>query len=145
MKYITLFTATILTFFSPIIGLILTLLCFISADTIMGIYCTIKLNGIKSFRSTKLFNSVVKTFFYVGTVMTMYAVDIFVLGGTMLGMKHALSKIFCVFFMYIEFKSIDETSMKLGNRSVWVIFKELVNKLQRIKKDIKDIKDIDTN
>jgi hypothetical protein len=139
MKYLTLFAATIITFFSPIIGMILTLLCFILADTIVGIYCTIRLHGIKSFRSTKLFNSVVKTFFYIGTVMTMYAVDIFVLGGALLGMKHALSKIFCVFFMYIEFKSIDETSMKLGNRSAWVIFKELINKLQKIKKDIKDI------
>jgi len=139
MKYITLFAATIITFFSPIFGMILTLLSFISADTIMGIYCTVKLHGINSFRSTKLFNVVVKTFFYVGSVMTMYAVDVFILGGTMLGMKHALSKIFCVFFMYIEFKSIDETSMKLGNRSVWVIFKELVNKLQRMKKDIKEI------
>ena len=141
MKYITLFAATIITFFSPIVGMILTLLCFISADTVVGIYATIKLYGIKSFRSTKLFNSVVKTFFYIATVMTMYAVDVFVLSGALLGMKHALSKIFCVFFMYIEFKSIDETSMKLGNPSVWVIFKELVNKLQRIKKDIKQIKE----
>jgi len=141
MKYITLFAATIITFFSPIAGMVLTLLCFISADTVVGIYATIKLYGIKSFRSTKLFNSVVKTFFYIAAVMTMYAVDVFVLGGTLLGLKHALSKIFCVFFMYIEFKSIDETSMKLGNPSVWVIFKELVNKLQRIKKDIKEIKE----
>lgn len=141
MKYITLFAATIITFFSPIIGMILTLLCFIGADTLIGIYCTIKLHGIKSFRSTKLFNSVVKTFFYIGAVMSMYAVDVFILGGTLMGMKHALSKIFCVFFMYIEFKSIDETSMKLGNRSVWVIFKEMINRLQRLKKDIKEIKE----
>ena len=137
MKYISYFLITFASFFSPIYGLILTLLGFVLADTIMGIYTTIKLHGIESFKSTKLFNIVVKTFFYVTSVMCMFAVDQFILEGQMGGIKHVLSKAFCVLFIYIEIKSIDESSMKLGNRSVWSIVKELLNRIQAFKKDIK--------
>jgi hypothetical protein len=137
MKYISYFLITFASFFSPIYGLILTLLGFVLADTIMGIYTTIKLHGIESFKSTKLFNIVVKTFFYVTSVMCMFAVDQFILEGQMGGIKHVLSKAFCVLFIYIEIKSIDESSMKLGNRSVWSIVKEIMNRIQSFKKDIK--------
>jgi len=137
MKYISYFLITFASFFSPVYGLIMTLLGFILADTIMGIYTTIKLHGIESFKSTKLFNVVVKLFFYVTSVMCMFAVDQFILSGQIGGIKHVLSKSFCVLFIYIEIKSIDESSMKLGNRSLWSIVKELVNRIQSLKKDIK--------
>jgi hypothetical protein len=137
MKYISYFLITFASFFSPIYGLILTLLGFVLADTIMGIYTTIKLHGIESFKSTKLFNIVVKIFFYVTSVMCMFAVDQYILEGQLAGIKHVLSKAFCVLFIYIEIKSIDESSMKLGNRSVWSIVKELLNRIQSFKKDIK--------
>ncbi len=137
MKYVSYFLITFASFFSPIYGLIMTLIGFILADTIMGIYTTIKLHGIESFKSTKLFNIVVKTFFYITAVMCMFAVDQFILEGQMGGIKHVLSKAFCVLFIYIEIKSIDESSMKLGNRSLWSIVKELMNRIQAFKKDIK--------
>ena len=137
MKYVSYFLITFASFFSPIYGLIMTLIGFILADTIMGIYTTIKLHGIESFKSTKLFNIVVKTFFYVTAVMCMFAVDQFILEGQLHGIKHVLSKSFCILFIYIEVKSIDESSMKLGNRSLWTIVKEVMNRIQSFKKDIK--------
>jgi hypothetical protein len=42
-------------------------------------------------------------------------------------------------FCWIELKSIDETSMKLGNKSIWVHFKELISKSKDIKKDLNDV------
>jgi hypothetical protein len=41
--------------------------------------------------------------------------------------------------IYIEIKSLDESSIKLGNKSFWVLLKEMVNKLKDIKKDLNDI------
>jgi hypothetical protein len=41
-------------------------------------------------------------------------------------------------WIYIEIKSLDESSIKLGNKSFWVLLKEMVNKL----KDKKDLNDI---
>jgi hypothetical protein len=67
----------------------------------------------------------------------MFAVDQFILEGQLGGIKHVLSKAFCVLFIYIEIKSIDESSMKLGNRSLWSIVKEVMNRIQAFKKDIK--------
>jgi hypothetical protein len=43
-------------------------------------------------------------------------------------------------WIYIEIKSLDETSMKLGNKSVWVILKEMTGKLKELKKDLNEIK-----
>jgi hypothetical protein len=40
-------------------------------------------------------------------------------------------------WIYIEIKSLDESSIKLGNKSFWVLLK--VNKLKDIKKDLNDI------
>jgi hypothetical protein len=42
-------------------------------------------------------------------------------------------------WIYIEIKSLDESSIKLGNKSFWVLLKEMVNKLKDIKKDLNDI------
>jgi hypothetical protein len=33
--------------------------------------------------------------------------------------------------IYIEIKSLDESSIKLGNKSFWVLLKEMVNKLDK--------------
>jgi hypothetical protein len=41
-------------------------------------------------------------------------------------------------WIYIEIKSLDESSIKLGNKSFWVLLKEMV-KLKDIKKDLNDI------
>jgi hypothetical protein len=41
-------------------------------------------------------------------------------------------------WIYIEIKSLDESSIKLGNKSFWVLLKE-INKLKDIKKDLNDI------
>jgi hypothetical protein len=123
-------------FFAPIKALILLTILFVVADTIFGVYATIKLNGKDSFRSGKLFNIVVKTFFYASTIMLSFLIDKFIFGGAINGIAYLLSKAATLFWIYIESKSLDETSMKLGNRSVWVIAKEAIWKYRDLKKDI---------
>ena len=132
---------TFLVFITPIKGLMCLISFAVAFDTLFAIYVSIKQKGIKSFKSTKLFNIVVKTFFYMGGILFAYLIDNYIFEGKLLDIKFLISKIVTFVWLYIEIKSIDETSMKLGNKSLWVIFKELVSKAKDLKKDINEIKD----
>lgn len=129
----------ILTFITPIQGLILMMVGFILLDTGVGIYTSIKLHGRKSIRSGKLFNVVVKSFFYVFSVILTLMLDKFVFEGHLFGINFLLSKGMSIFWTFIEIKSLDETSIKLGNRSFFELIKDMVAKLVSFKKDIKKI------
>jgi|LakMenE18May11ns_1017448.scaffolds.fasta_scaffold9947587_4 hypothetical protein len=140
MKNFLLTMLTIIgTFIAPIQSLILMLISFILLDTFVGIYVSVKMNGWKSFSSNKLFNIVVKSFFYVISVVLVLMIDKFVFGGKVFGISYLLSKGMSIFWTYIEVKSLDEHSQRLGNRSFWELVKELVKKVMSVKKDIKKI------
>lgn len=133
------FLMIILTFIAPIQGLILMMICFILLDTGVGVYTSIKLNGRKSIRSGKLFNIVVKSFFYVFSVILTLMLDKFVFEGHLFGINFLLSKGMSIFWTFIEIKSLDETSIKLGNRSFFELIKDMIAKLISFKKDIKNM------
>lgn len=133
------FLMIIITFITPIQGLILMMIGFILLDTGVGIYTSVKLNGRKSIRSGKLFNVVVKSFFYVFSVILTLMLDKFVFEGHLFGINFLLSKGMSIFWTFIEIKSLDETSIKLGNRSFFELIKDMVAKLVSFKKDIKKI------
>ena len=131
----------VITFLTPIKGLLIITGLAVMLDTVFAIYTTIKLNGWKSYQSTKLFNIVVKTFFYFGTIILAYAIDIILIDNHQLfGTDLLIAKLVTVFWLYIEVKSIDETSQKLGNESFYFIIKNLITKVKALKKDINEIK-----
>ena len=132
---------TFLVFITPIKGMLLLVSFAVAFDTLFAIYVSVKLKGISSFKSTKLFNIVVKTFFYMSTIVFSFLIDKYIFEGKILDIYYLISKIITFLWLYIEIKSIDETSMKLGNRSLWVILKEIINKGKDLKKDINEIKD----
>lgn len=132
---------TFLVFITPIKGMLLLVSFAVAFDTLFAIYVSVKLKGISSFKSTKLFNIVVKTFFYMSTIVFSFLIDRYIFEGKILDISYLISKIITFLWLYIEIKSIDETSMKLGNRSLWVILKEIINKGKSLKKDINEIKD----
>ena len=140
-KTLTAIITTFLIFITPIYGLLSIITFAVGFDTLFAIYVSIKLNGIKSFRSTKLFNVVVKTFFYMGSIIFAFMIDKYMFEGKILDIPYLISKVITFVWLYIEIKSIDETSMKLGNRSLWVIIKEIINKGKSFKKDINEIKE----
>ena len=110
-------------------------------DTIFAIYTTIKLNGWSSYQSTKLFNIVVKSFFYLGSIVLAFFIDTHIVEhNTLFGINLLISKAVTVFWLYIEVKSIDETSQKLGNKSFYFTIKNLMTKAKDLKKDINEIK-----
>jgi hypothetical protein len=113
---------------------------FVLFDTITGVYTSVKLKGKESFRSGILFNIVPKLFMYLSTIILAYGVDLLIIN-EIFGMKYILAKILSIIFIYTEIKSIDENSMKLGNRSFWTVLKEIIRRLTNIKKDINKLKE----
>jgi hypothetical protein len=129
-----------ISFLSPIYGIIFLLSLAVMTDTVFAIYATIKLNGIKSFQSNKLFNLSIKTFFYMGSLLLAFTIDTFIVSSnTMFGIELLFSKVIAILWIYIEIKSIDETSIKLGNKPLLTIIKEMINVFKSLKKDIGNI------
>jgi len=138
-EYILALLISLLTVLAPIKAFIIIIGLFVLSDTALAIYATINLNGIKSFRSNKLFNIVIKTFFYMGAILLAFLLDKYIFDGSIMSVKLLIAKAMTLLFCYIELKSIDETSIKLGNKSIWVHFKELFAKGKELKKDLGDI------
>lgn len=138
-EYILALGISALTVIAPAKAFIVTISLFVLSDTALAIYWTITKNGMESFKSSKLFNVVVKTFFYMGAILLAFLIDTFIFEGVLLGIKLLITKGLTLMFCWIELKSIDETSMKLGNKSIWIHFKELISKSKDIKKDLNDV------
>jgi predicted transglutaminase-like protease len=134
------FLLTIVTFLAPIQGLLILLICFIAFDTLIAIYVSIKMKGWKSFKSALLRKGMTsKVFLYVGSVILVFMVDMFVMGGACFGIQHLLSKGLASVWCYAEIKSCDENSMKIGNRSFFVIVKDFFQRITGYKDEIKKI------
>ena len=54
-------------------------------------------------------------------------------------MNLLIAKLTTIFWIYIEVKSIDETSVKMGNPSFYAVVKKLMGRLKDLKKDINEI------
>ena len=131
-----------LAFIMPIKGLLILTGCAVFADTIFAIYASVKLKGWSSFKSTKLFNIVVKTFFYLGSIIMAFLIDKFVIEKNLLfGVDLLISKVITIFWIYIEIKSIDETSIKIGNKSLYILIKSFMKNAKDLKKDINEFKE----
>lgn len=127
-----------LTFVSPIKGLFLLVGVAVFIDTCAGVYIARKNN---TFNSNNLFNIVVKTFFYMSTLILAYLIDKMVLNGKVFEIDYFSSKITAVFWLYIEGKSLDEKSQKLGNKPFTEIITNLIKWVKSVKKDINEIKE----
>ena len=127
---------TFLSFISPIAGLFLMVGVAVFIDTLAGVYIARK---NKNFNSNNLFNVVVKTFFYMSTILLAYLIDTNVLEQQLIGIPYFSSKIATVFWIYIECKSLDEKSQKLGNKPFTTIITNLIKWVKSVKTDINEI------
>ena len=75
----------------------------------------------------------------MGTILFAFLIDSHIFEGKILDINHLISKVITFVLLYIEIKSIDETSMKLGNKSLWVLLKELISKTKDLKKGINEV------
>lgn len=138
-------------YFEPVIPLIFTTIFFLCFDTIFAIFTTIKLKGTKSLKSHKFQNFFYKAFMYIGVILLFHTLETNILGINWTShlpilsfpFPYFLTKGFAFLICVNEIKSIDETWVKLGNRSFWVILKDVLIKGKSLKKDLNEITDFD--
>lgn len=128
---------TFVSFVSPIKGLFFLVGMAVALDTCAGIYVAKKTN---KFCSNNLFNVVVKTFFYMGTIFLAFLSDKNVLEKEMFSIPYLIAKVVCCFWVYIEVTSMDEKSQKLGNKPFKIVVGNLIKWVKNVKKDINEIK-----
>lgn len=130
----------IFTVLTPIHGMVMLIFLFVLLDTITGIYVVVKKEGWTKFNSHKLFNIVPKLFLYTITIIMSFAIDEIIFKNGIMDIKDVFAKTITMVWIYIEVKSINENSQKLGNKSFWLIIKDILFKIKDIKKNINDIK-----
>ena len=139
-KEISVFIVTVVTFLTPIHGLFMVVGSIVMIDTIYGVYASIKLSGLKSIISHKLFNLPVKTLFYMGSILIAFLVSKYMFDSKLMGIPYLVPKVLCGFWVIIELKSIDETGIKLGHKPILVTIKSLIEKAKTFKKDLNELK-----
>lgn len=129
---------TFFTFLTPIYGMVALVAVSVFLDTCAGVYVARKNND---YQSDKLFNIVVKTFFYMSTIILAFLIDTHIFETKIANISYLSSKAVTMFWIYIECKSLDEKSQKLGNKPFHEILSALIKRIKSWKKDINEIKD----
>ena len=133
--------ASCITLLLPIKGLLILTFIMLLIDTIYAIYCSVKKNGLKSFKSALLRKGVsAKVFLYMGSIIIMYSIDTMIFGGVLFGIKMLMAKSIAMVWVYVEFKSIDENSQLMGNRPFIQIGREALGFFKAIKKETDNLK-----
>lgn len=131
--------AIIFVFLTPLHGMLLTTTLFVAADLLLALFVIVKTEGWAGIKSAKLYNTIPKTVFYLSAICLGFLVDTHIVDGAIWGIELLISKIVCGFIIWIELKSLDESSQKLGNRSIWTIIREMLFRVKAIKKDLNEI------
>jgi phage-related holin len=124
----------------PIKPLVLIVVSMVMLDTIFGVWACIKIEGTKEFRSGKLWNICPKVFLYSVTILLSFLMDKYILGGELFSIPFLLAKSISVLWIAVEVISINENSMKMGNKSIMLIIRDLLNGIKDFKRDINEIK-----
>jgi len=139
-KYFNAFIMSIITFFSPIAGLLLAVGAMIALDTILGITKAIKLEGWESVTSRKASVIISKFLLYQLTVITFFIIDYNLINEfTKIHYQndYLLTKFITLSLCFVEAKSIDENIKVIFGFSIWTNLKEVLTRTQELKKTTK--------
>jgi len=142
-KYFNAFIMSIITFFSPIAGLLLAVGAMIALDTVLGITKAIKQEGWESVTSRRASVIISKFLLYQLTVITFFIIDYNLINEfTKIHYQndYLLTKFITLSLCFVEAKSIDENIKAIFGFSIWTNLKEVLIRTQEIKKTTKKIK-----
>jgi hypothetical protein len=135
----------VLGFIAPIKFLLILVGIAIAADTISGVYWAVKRGGWKSFSSRKFRRVANKILVYNLVVISMYAMDIYLLGEIIklfIGIPLILTKFTAIVLISIEGFSLDETlKANNDNRGVWYHVKRLIGAAKSVKTEAEELKE----
>ena len=138
MLHTTQILAVLLTFISPIAGVLVAVGAFIMLDTIIGIW---KAKKIKQKLTSRRLSSVVnKMLVYQLTVITFFILGHFIVNDivkTFIDVDYAMTKIVAVVLISIEFFSIDESFKAATGKGLLQRFTELLSKYKENKKSFR--------
>ncbi len=140
-KYFNAFIMSIITFFSPIAGLLLAVGAMIALDTILGITKAIKQEGWESVTSRKASVIISKFLLYQLTVITFFTIDYNLINEFTKAHyqnDYLLTKFITLSLCFVEAKSIDENIKAIFGFSIWTNLKEVLIRTQEIKKTTKN-------
>ncbi len=136
LNFFTKIAALVISIFTPIKAFVFIVFLMVLIDTAFGIYSVHKIKGWGYFTSNKLFNIVPKLFFYFGTILLSYQIDTHIFEGSINDVNIMVTKVVTFIWLTIETKSIDETSVKLGNKPILDTLQDTIKRFRSIKKDV---------
>lgn len=139
--YLTYIFTTLLLFFAPIQGLLISVGTAIALDTIFGIAKAIKTKD--KITSRKLSNIISKFVLYQAAVLLIFTIDTFLLGEFFklwFSIPFFFTKIVTIVLIFIEAVSIKENFEEAFNVDVWAMLKKFLNRAKEVKEDIDEIK-----
>ena len=137
---ITLILGTFLVFIQPVVGLFFLTLFFMLIDTFYAVYTVRKLEGWSKVTSRRGGDIFVKGRIYGSSILVSHMIDVFILKDSLFfGIPPIAAKATTFVILFIEGKSIDETRMKLGKKSFFVMLREWINKGKRFKQDVNEL------
>lgn len=139
--YLAYIFTTLLLFFAPIQGLLISVGTAIALDTIFGIAKAIKLKD--KITSRKLSNIVSKFVLYQAAVLLIFTIDTFLLGEFFklwFSIPFFFTKIVTIILIFIEAVSIKENFEEAFNVNVFRMLKKFLKRGVEIKEDIDILK-----
>ncbi len=139
--YSTKLMAIILSFFLPIVGILILIAASVILDTITGIWKAKKLK--QPITSRRLSAIISKILLYEATVMLFYAMDKFLLNDIVLSffsIELLTTKILALTMVSIEVISINENYKAVKGIDLWASLKNLFARAKEVTSDFKNIK-----
>ena len=140
LDYLRALSISVLSFFLPIVPLILLVGLFIICDTILGIWAA-KKRGEK-ITSRKLGNIVPKMLLYQGAVIVGYTLDHLLLGEFvkyLFNIDMLITKLIAMTLIFIESLSLNENIEYITGKNIFQSFKKMISRTAKIKGQIKDL------
>lgn len=133
--------AIILSFFLPIVGILILIAASVILDTITGIWKAKKLK--QPITSRRLSAIISKILLYEATVMLFYAMDYFLLNDIVISffsIELLTTKILALVLVSIEVISINENYKAVKGIDLWASLKNLFARAKEVTSDFKNIK-----
>ena len=142
--YSTKLMAIILSFFLPIVGILILIAASVILDTITGIWKAKKLK--QPITSRRLSAIISKILLYEATVMLFYAMDKFLLNDIVISffsIELLTTKVLALTMVSIEVISINENYKAVKGIDLWASLKNLFARAKEVTSDFKNINEKD--
>jgi hypothetical protein len=136
--------AIILSFFLPIVGILILIAASVILDTITGIWKAKKLK--QPITSRRLSAIISKILLYEATVMLFYAMDYFLLNDIVISffsIELLTTKVLALTMVSIEVISINENYKAVKGIDLWASLKNLFARAKEVTSDFKNINEKD--